>query len=180
MQVHGFQLIKVAYHHARRNSQCPAERDTQMGEVSADAGTPFGGVRRGGGRIAHAVFVSHLAKDPASDRFDLWIAGGASFDDRGGQFQHLVGLAVAARQKIMEHVVGKVLYQREIRVGIRGDLIGRLDGAGASDYRPALPKHGSLLKVSEGVVKFGQVHLAARSRGDFVSLPDQGRFAVST
>ena len=130
-----------------------------MGEVSADAGTPFGGVHRGGGRITHAVFVSHLAKDPAADRFDLWIAGGTSFHDGGGQFQHLVGLAVAARQEIMNHVVGKVLYQREICVGFRGDFIGRLNGAGASNYRPALPKHGSLLKVSKGVVKFRQVHL---------------------
>jgi hypothetical protein len=34
-----------------------------------------------------------------------------------------------------------------------------MDRAGARNYRPALPKHGSLLKVSKGVVKFIQVHL---------------------
>jgi hypothetical protein len=129
-----------------------------MGEVSADAGTPFGSVHRGRERIAHPVFVSHLAKDPASDRFDLWIARGTSFYDRGGQFQHLVGLAVAARQKIMNHIVGKILYQREMCVGFRGDLIRRIDGAGTSNYRPALPQHGSLLKVSEGIVKLIQLH----------------------
>jgi hypothetical protein len=50
-----------------------------MGKVSADSGTPFGGVDCGGGRITHAVFVSHFAKDPAADRFDLWIAGGHRF-----------------------------------------------------------------------------------------------------
>jgi hypothetical protein len=59
----------------------------------------------------------------------------------------------------MKYVVGKVLYQREICVGVGGNLIGRLDRAGASNYRPALPKHGSLLQVSEGVVKLIQVHL---------------------
>jgi hypothetical protein len=58
----------------------------------------------------------------------------------------------------MEHVVGKVLYQREMGIGFRGDLIRRIHGASTSNDRPALPQHGSLLKVSEGIVKFIQVH----------------------
>lgn len=156
MQVHRLQPMQVSHHHAGGNAQAPAQGDADMGVVAADAGTGFHGAECVGGGIAHAVAVFDMRADPFHDRADLAAAGVGGLHDGLRQVERAIARAVAARQQVLQGVIGQARGRHRRDPRGDGDVALGLDFKFGADAHAPARHDEALTEVAEHVDELGR------------------------
>ncbi len=109
---------------ARRDAHAAAERQRQMREVAAHAGALFVHIMRGFHVMRMLIAEGDVVMHERADRGDPPPTRRRVAEQRPRDIGQLVGLAVAARHQIEQHVVGQLIDRKLLR--------GRHDGIGQS------------------------------------------------